>query len=122
MTVTEVNSITIFHNSRCSKSRAAVAYVKEKCENASVNIVNYLDTPPTHDELAHLIDRAGLRPAQAIRRGEKEYKELGLSASSTDEELLSAMAAHPRLIERPIVVTDKGVRIARPTELIEEIL
>lgn len=122
MSVTEVNSITIYHNSRCSKSRAAVAYVKENCENASVEIINYLDTPPTRDELAQLLDRAGLSPAQAIRRGEKEYKELGLSDSSSDDELLSAMTTYPRLIERPIVVTDKGVRIARPTELIEEIL
>lgn len=122
MTVTEVNSITIYHNSRCSKSRAAVAYVEEKCPEASVTIINYLDTPPSRDELASLLQRAELKPADAIRRGEKEFKELGLSSASTDDELLDAMASHPRLIERPIVATNNGVRIARPTELIEEIL
>lgn len=110
----------IYHNARCSKSRQACAYLEEKGVEASV--VKYLDTPPTVAELRSLLARAGLRPHDAIRTNEADYKELGLSADTPDEDLLAAMASHPKLIQRPIVVTDKGVVIARPTELIDTIL
>lgn len=110
----------IYHNARCSKSRQACAYLEEKGAHASV--VKYLETPPTVAELASLLERAGLSPHEAIRTNESEYKELGFSATTPPAELLEAMVAHPRLIQRPIVVTDKGVVIARPTELIDTIL
>ena len=68
------------------------------------------------------VDAAGITVHDAVRTREAEYSELGLSPDTPDEELLAAMVAHPRLIERPFVVTDKGVRIARPTEAIDDIL
>ncbi|MBX8994611.1 arsenate reductase (glutaredoxin) [Corynebacterium testudinoris] len=111
---------TIFHNPRCSKSRQALAYLRER--GVEPEVVSYLDAPPSVDKLTELLDAAGLSPHDAIRVREAEYRELGLSQDSPDGELLAAMVAHPRLIERPIVVTEKGVRIARPTEILDEIL
>lgn len=110
----------IYHNARCSKSRAALAALTEA--GIEPEVIKYLDTPPTKDELRGLIDAAGINVIDAMRTKEKEFKELGLTRDSSDDELLDAMVAHPRLIERPFVVTDKGTRLARPTELIEEIL
>lgn len=110
----------IYHNARCSKSRAALAALTEA--GIDPEVIKYLDTPPTKDELRGLIDAAGINVIDAMRTKEKEFKELGLTRGSSDDELLDAMVAHPRLIERPFVVTDKGTRLARPTELIEEIL
>lgn len=85
-------------------------------------VIKYLDTPPSKDTLAELIDAAGLSVHEAIRTREQQYKDLGLSEDTPDDELLEAMVTHPRLIQRPIVVTDKGVRIPRPMDLINEIL
>lgn len=110
----------IYHNPRCSKSRQALAVLREA--GIEPEIIKYLDTPPTEAELRSLIKAAGLNVVDAVRTKEAEFKELGLSRDSSDDELLDAMVAHPRLIERPFVVTDKGVRMARPTETIEEIL
>ncbi|MFC7755804.1 arsenate reductase (glutaredoxin) [Tsukamurella soli] len=110
---------TIYHNPRCTKSRQALARLQEV--GAHVTVVKYLDTPPTRDELARLIADAGLTVRGAVRTREAEYRELGL-AEADDDALLDAMVAHPRLIERPFVVTAKGTRMARPTEAIDEIL
>ncbi|BDH56061.1 arsenate reductase (glutaredoxin) [Tsukamurella sp. PLM1] len=110
---------TIYHNTRCSKSRQALARLQDA--GATVTVVNYLDETPTRAQLQQLIDDAGLTVRQAVRTREAEYKELGL-ADATDDELLDAMVAHPKLIERPFVVTPKGTRMARPTEAIDEIL
>ncbi|MDR7329010.1 arsenate reductase (glutaredoxin) [Corynebacterium guangdongense] len=110
---------TIYHNPQCSTSRKALAAMRERGDEPT--IIRYLDTPPTKDELRTLIARAGLSAHGAIRTKETQYKELGLTPETPDEELLDAMVAHPRLIERPIVVTDKGVRIPRPIELLDEI-
>lgn len=111
---------TIYHNARCSKSREACAFLADR--GVDVEVIKYLDSPPNVATLKSLLDRAGLSPHEAIRTNESEYKELGLSPQTSDDELLAAMVAHPRLIQRPIVVTDKGVVIARPTEKISEIL
>ncbi|AKK02800.1 arsenate reductase (glutaredoxin) [Corynebacterium epidermidicanis] len=111
---------TIYHNPRCSKSRAALSYLEENGHD--VTVVRYLETPPDVDKLRALLASAGLSPHDAIRTKEPEYRELGLSESTPDDELLAAMVAHPKLIERPIVVTDNGARLARPTELIDDIL
>ena len=110
---------TIDHNPRCSKSRQALELLRER--GVEPTIIKYLDTPPTVEELRTLITDAGLTVRQAVRVKEAEFTELGLLEAS-DDELLAAMVDHPRLIQRPIVVTDKGVRIARPTEAIDEIL
>lgn len=118
--MTESKTAKIYHNSRCSKSRQALALLKER--GFEPEIINYLDTPPSAAELKQLIDDAGLTVHGAIRTKEAEYKELGLTKEMAESELLNAMVSHPRLIERPFVVTAKGTRMARPTEAIEEIL
>lgn len=110
---------TIYHNPRCSTSRKALAAMRERGDEPT--IIRYLETPPSREELRDLISRAGLSVHDAVRTREAQYKELGLTPETPDEELLDAMVAHPRLIERPIVVTDKGVRIPRPFELLDEI-
>ncbi|STC70134.1 arsenate reductase (glutaredoxin) [Corynebacterium pilosum] len=111
---------TIYHNPQCSTSRNALAIMRERGEEPEV--IKYLDTPPSKETLAELIDAAGLTVHEAIRTREQQYKDLGLSKDTPDDELLEAMVTHPRLIQRPIVVTDKGVRIPRPMDLINEIL
>jgi arsenate reductase len=108
---------TIYHNPRCSKSRAALALLAEA--GADVTIVEYLKTPPTRDELAALLTRANLTPREALRTGETEAKPL---KDATEAAILDAMANHPILIERPIVATTKGVIVARPPERVQEIL
>lgn len=118
--MSESKTATIYHNARCSKSRQALSLLKER--GYEPQVVKYLETPPTRSELQKLIEDAGLTVHEAIRTKEPEYKELGLSKDNSDDELLEAMVSHPRLIERPFVVTDKGTRMARPTEAIEEIL
>lgn len=109
----------IYHYSRCSKSRQALELLRAR--GIEPEIITYLDTPPTRDELAELIADAGLTVRQAVRTGEAEYTELGL-ADADDDTLLDAMVSHPRLIQRPFVVTEKGTRMARQTEAVEEIL
>lgn len=108
---------TIYHNPRCSKSRAALALLAEA--GADVTIVEYLKTPPTRDELSALLTRANLTPRDALRTGEAEAKS---RKTADDAAILDAMAEHPILIERPIVETAKGVLIARPPERVREIL
>ncbi len=108
---------TIYHNPRCSKSRAALALLAEA--GADVTVVEYLKTPLTRDQLAALFARANLTPRDALRTGETEAKPL---KDATDAQILDAMAAHPILIERPIVETEKGVVIARPPERVHEVL
>ena len=119
MSADHAGHATIYHNSRCSKSRQAMSLLEE--HGIEPTVVYYLETPPTVEELRTLIADAGLTVRQAVRVKEAEFTELGLLEAS-DDELLEAMVAHPRLIERPFVVTDKGTRMGRPTSLIEEIL
>ena len=110
---------TIYHNPRCSKSRQALELLRDS--GLEPTIIKYLETPPTVDELRTLIADAGLTVRQAVRVKEAEFTDLGLIEAS-DGELLEAMVAHPRLIERPFVVTDKGTRLGRPTSAVEEII
>ncbi|OHU24093.1 MULTISPECIES: arsenate reductase (glutaredoxin) [Mycobacteriaceae] len=110
---------TIYHNPRCTKSRQALARLEEA--GATVSVVKYLDDVPTKAQLKKLILDAGLTVREAVRTGEAEYKDLSL-ADASDDILLDAMVAHPRLIQRPFVVTSKGTRMARPTEAVDEIL
>ena len=108
---------TILHNPRCSKSREALAILHEA--GADVTIVEYLKTPPTADELARLYARAGLSPREGLRGAEPGSRDL---AGASDSAILAAMAANPALIERPLVETDKGVRLGRPPSTIREVL
>ncbi|QCQ90090.1 arsenate reductase (glutaredoxin) [Rhodococcus sp. SGAir0479] len=110
---------TIYHNPRCSTSRNTLKLIEEA--GLEPTVVKYLETPPTRDELSTLLSDAGLRPSEAVRRKEARFRELGLATASEDE-LLDAMVAEPILIERPIVVTDRGTVLARPYEKVREIL
>lgn len=113
------HTATIYHNPRCSTSRNTLALLRE--EGLEPTIVKYLETPPSRDGLRKLLDDAGLRPSEAIRKKESLYKELNLTEASEDE-LLVAMVENPILIERPLVVTDKGTVLARPIDKVRDIL
>ena len=110
-------TVKIYHNPRCSKSRAALTLLTEA--GADVRVIEYLKTPPTRDELAALLTRANLTPREALRANETDAKPL---KTATDATILDAMAEHPILIERPIVETARGVVIARPPERVHEVL
>ena len=113
--------VTLYHNPRCSKSRQALKLLEEK--GVQPEIVKYLDTPPDHATLARILEMLGLEPRELMRNKEKEYKELGLNDPRlTREQLIDAMVAHPRLIERPIVIKDGKAALGRPPESVLEIL
>lgn len=114
-------TVKILHNPRCSKSRQTLALIEEK--GISPEIVEYLKSPPSRAELKDILQKLGLQPRELMRKGESEYKENDLSdASLTDEQLIDAMIAHPKLIERPIVLKDGYARLGRPPESVLEIL
>jgi arsenate reductase (glutaredoxin) len=115
----ESNSTVIYHNPRCSTSRKALQLLRDS--GMEPTIVEYLKTPPTRGQLADMIRDAGIEVRAAVRTKEAPYAELHL-ADAGDDELLDAMAAHPILIERPFVVTPKGIRLARPVDVVREIL
>ena len=110
---------TIYHNPRCSTSRKALDRLRE--EGFEPQVVKYLDEVPSREQLRTLISDAGLTVREAVRTREAEYSELGL-AEASDDELLDAMVSHPKLIQRPFVVTEKGTRMARPLESLDEII
>ena len=113
--------ITIFHNARCGTSRTTLETIR--AAGVEPRVVDYLAQPPSRDELEAMIARAGLNVRDAVRSKEALFAELGLDApATTDDALLDAMVAHPILINRPFVVTPKGVRLCRPSELVREIL
>lgn len=112
---------TIYHNPRCSNSRNALALLREN--GIEPRVIDYLATPPGRAELRDMIARAGLAVREAMRPKEAVYSELGLDDRSlSDEAVLDAMLAHPVLLNRPFVVTPKGVRLCRPPELVREII
>ncbi|BAV65835.1 arsenate reductase (glutaredoxin) [Sphingobium cloacae] len=111
---------TIWHNPRCSKSRQALAILEEK-PGLAIEIVEYLKTPPSRAEIEAILKKAGVAPSEAIRKGEGVVKEIGLDTTD-DAAVLDAMAKHPILIERPIVITEKGAVIARPPEKANDLL
>lgn len=116
-----ITAMKIYHNPRCSKSRETLQILLDR--GFEPEIILYLETPPSSTELATLVRDAGIDVRQAIRRGEAAYTELGLDNTQIDDkQLLEAMATHPKLIERPFVVTAKGTRLCRPPSLVEEIL
>ena len=116
-----LDTITIYHNPRCSKSRAALELLKT--DDHEPEIIEYLVTPPTEETLESLLDMLGMEPRDLMRKKEKEYKEAGLDDPELSRsELIAAMVAHPRLIERPIVVKDGKAAIGRPPEKVLDIL
>ena len=112
---------TIFHNPLCGTSRKTLAILEE--EGAEVTVREYLKDVPSRDELEAIYDRAGMSPREGLRAREPLAEELGLNIPSTsDDTILDAMVANPILIERPLVETEKGVRLCRPQEKVREIL
>jgi len=113
--------VTIYHNPRCGTSRNTLALLRDA--GHAPHVVEYLARPPTRAALADLAARSGAGVRGLVRSKEALYAELGLGDPAIgDDALLDAMAAHPILINRPIVVTPKGVRLCRPAELVSEIL
>ncbi|WP_457675042.1 arsenate reductase (glutaredoxin) [Thiolapillus sp.] len=114
-------SLKIYHNPRCSKSRQTLQLLRDK--GVEPEIIEYLKTPPTREELEQVLDMLGLEPRQLMRTKEKEYKEQGLADPNLSrEQLIDAMLATPKLIERPIVIRDGKAAIGRPPEQVLEIL
>ena len=114
-------NITIYHNPRCSNSRTTLAAIR--AAGHEPRIVDYLATPPRREELVSMLAASGLRAHDAIRSKESLYAELGLGAEGVGEDaLIDAMLAHPVLLNRPFVITPKGVRLCRPPETVHEIL
>lgn len=113
--------VTLYHNPRCSKSRAALALLRES--GAELEIVEYLKVPPEPETLRKLAAYAGLRPRELLRSKEAPYRELGLDRSGlSGDEILAAIAAHPILLERPIAVADSRAVVGRPPERVLELL
>lgn len=114
-------SITIYHNPRCSKSRQTLALLQERGIEPAV--VPYLEQPPDPATLKTLLTALELSPRQLMRRGESRYKELSLDDPDlSDDALIQAMSDNPILIERPIVVTGKGAALGRPPENVLKLL
>tara|TARA_B100001989_G_C24540655_1_gene467368 strand:+ start:895 stop:1239 length:345 start_codon:yes stop_codon:yes gene_type:complete len=113
--------IKIYHNPRCSKSRQSLDLIHEIGHEPEV--ILYLETKPDYRELSGIFEKLGLQSAlDMTRTKEPEFKEASLSKDSRNEDILKAIAQHPKLLERPIVITDKGARIGRPPENVKEIL
>lgn len=112
-------AVTIYHNPRCSKSRQTLALLEER--GLEPQVIPYLEQPPDAATLRLLLDKLGLAAGELVRRKEAPYRELGL-ADASDEQLIAAMVEHPVLIERPIVVTDKGAALGRPPENVLAVL
>ncbi len=109
-----MSDYTIYHNPRCSKSRATLALLEEK--GIEPEVVLYLETPPSEKQIRELLGKLAIGADQLVRRGEDEYKAAGLSRTSSERELVAAMAEYPRLIERPIVVHEDRAVLGRPPE------
>ncbi len=115
-----MTTITIWHNKRCSKSRAALAILEEK--GVRPVEVKYLETPPSRGDIVGVLAALAMEAKDIVRRGEAVYKSLNLSAESTNEEILDALAENPILIERPIVISGDRAVIGRPPENVLSLL
>lgn len=114
-------SVTIYHNPKCGTSRSVLAMIRDAGEEP--DIIAYLEQPPTREKLVELIGRMGMSPRDLLRRKGTPYDDLGLDDPKlTDDQLIDVMLEHPILINRPIVVTERGVRLCRPPEAVLEIL
>ena len=114
-------TIKIFHNPRCSKSRATLALLQEREIEPEIRL--YLEDPPQAHELQEILGMLKMTPRQLMRKGEAEYREQGLGDDSlSDEALIAAMTQTPRLIERPIVLANGKAAIGRPPESVLDIL
>lgn len=115
------SDIIIYHNPACGTSRNTLALIRES--GVEPQVIEYLKTPPTRETLRELVDRMGIPVRGLLRDKETAFAELGLADPSLDDDaLLDAMAAHPILINRPIVVSPQGVRLCRPSESVLDLL
>jgi len=112
--------VRIYHNQRCSKSRAACQLIAER--GVTAEIIDYLATPPSREDLRAMLKMLGMRPSELLRRGEAVFKEIYAGRSLSDEESLDALVAHPILIERPIVVRGDRAVLGRSPERVLELL
>lgn len=113
--------LTIYHNNRCSKSRQTLALIKDR--GLEPSIIHYLDKPPSKEELREILSKLNLSARDIIRTGEDAYKTLGLSNKDfSDEYLIDAIISHPKLLQRPIVVSDERAIVGRPPENVLELL
>lgn len=116
-----MSDITIYHNPRCSKSRRTLELLQQR--GVEPKVVFFLEQPPAEKLLKDLLRKLGLSARELLRRGEDEYKTLGLADTGLSENaLIAAMHAHPKLIERPIVVRGQRARLGRPPENVLELL
>lgn len=116
-----MSELTLYHNPRCSKSRGALELLEAR--GLAPTVVRYLETPPSAAELRELLAKLGMSARQLLRTGEEEYQTLGLADTSlSEDQLIEAMAAHPRLIERPILIVGDKAVVGRPPEKVLEIL
>lgn len=113
------DKFTVYHNPKCSKSRAALQYLNER--GHSPNVIEYLIVPLTREGLRDLIGKLGMRPDELIRKNEEVYKEHFKGKQLNDEESIDAMLRFPKLIERPIIVRGKRAVIGRPVENIDRL-
>jgi arsenate reductase len=114
-------SVTLYHNPRCSKSRQTLQLLRDQAIEPEV--VEYLKTPPSAARLREILDLLGMRPRELMRKKEAEYKASGADDPSlSDDRLIELMVAHPKLIERPIVINNGRAAIGRPPEQVLEIL
>jgi arsenate reductase len=115
-----MSKLTILHNPRCSKSREALKILEENGVNAE--IVKYLDTPPSEEEIRNILKMLGISARELMRTKEAIYKELNLKDVTDEDALIKEMAEHPKLIERPIVIKDGKAVIGRPPEKVLDLL
>ncbi|HZU52706.1 MAG TPA: arsenate reductase (glutaredoxin) [Holophagaceae bacterium] len=115
-----MDSLRIYHNARCSKSRGACALIEEA--GIQAEIVNYLETPPTRVELVDLLRKLRMKPSELLRRGEAVFLEHYAGRDLSEAEALDALLAHPILMERPIVVRGDRAVVARPPERVRDLL
>jgi len=114
-------TVTIYHNPSCGTSRNTLAMIRQSGEDPEV--IEYLNTPPTRARLEDLIKAMGISPRALLREKGTPYAEMGLADPKwSDDELIDFMLAHPILINRPVVLTPRGVRLCRPSELVLDLL
>jgi len=115
-----MTTVTIWHNPRCSKSRAALAILEE--HGITPTEVKYLETPPSKSDIVKALAALAMQAKDIVRTGEAVYKSLNLSAESNNEEILEALVEHPILIERPIIISGDRAVIGRPPENVSTLL
>jgi arsenate reductase len=114
-------TVTIYHNPRCSKSRQTLGLLQDR--GVEIQVIEYLKSPPTVDQLERILTLLNLEPRELMRRNEKEYRSLNLDDPTLSRDtLINAMIAHPILIQRPIVLANDKAAIGRPPEAVLDVL